>query len=459
MSNGLIGKFASFFRNVFPERQIFLRTNGEVSYLSLGLGVQLFLSLTVVAFFAWVAFASLNLIFKDQIIESKDQNLAKMHAHIRDLNLEMDRLQDRFVSQTEGLEINHQSLSDLVSWQNTITDRLENIRSAMGPDYSGGSAVQHKSGIKAPIPGSKPEDMIGTGGPETVENDATDSLKKKDSELEQDQGLLNKGAFLVHRFFTETLNIERVDASAKFARAVNRLEGRLVALKYSQNDLLEYLESSTRNHTIELENIINLTGLQVINVMERVEPTTVAHVGGPYIPLDESIKEVEADGSLKKSERLSRLVRDMGRMSHLQDAVSSLPLVTPVENYRFTDRFGPRRDPFSKKVAFHSGLDLASKPKTPVMSPLDGIVVFAGYNGAYGRMVEIDHGNGFTTRYGHLRKILVKKGDKISFRQQIGLMGSSGRSTGTHLHYEVWFDGKVRDPQPFLNAGRYVFEG
>ena len=106
----------------------------------------------------------------------------------------------------------------------------------------------------------------------------------------------------------------------------------------------------------------------------------------------------------------------------------------------------------------HYGLDMGGVYKTSVYATAPGKVTHAGWNGRYGRMVEIDHGNGVKTRYGHMQKTLVTKGQEVRFRQKVGLLGSSGRSTGAHLHYEVVFKGRPMNPTNFIKAGRYVFQ-
>jgi murein DD-endopeptidase MepM/ murein hydrolase activator NlpD len=112
----------------------------------------------------------------------------------------------------------------------------------------------------------------------------------------------------------------------------------------------------------------------------------------------------------------------------------------------------------TKRTAHPSGVDISGPRNSPVLATAPGKVVFAGRNGAYGTMVTIDHGEGFKTRYGHLKKALVKKGDVIDFRTKIGVMGSTGRSTGRHVHYEVMYDGKHHDPVNFFKAGKYAFK-
>ena len=108
--------------------------------------------------------------------------------------------------------------------------------------------------------------------------------------------------------------------------------------------------------------------------------------------------------------------------------MNRLPLVAPVDQYRLTSTFGPRRDPVNGRMARHFGLDMADPMGTPILAPAPGKVVFAGFSGYYGRLIEIDHGFGVRTRYGHLKAIKVVKGQTVRFREIIGLLGSSGRS-------------------------------
>ncbi len=125
----------------------------------------------------------------------------------------------------------------------------------------------------------------------------------------------------------------------------------------------------------------------------------------------------------------------------------------------FTSGFGVRNDPFLGRPAMHSGLDFRAAMGDPVRATANGKVSSAGNSGGYGRMVEIDHGNGLATRYGHLSEIKVKVGDIIKIGQVIGEVGSTGRSTGPHLHYETRIDGEAVDPQKFLRAGIRLSQG
>jgi len=146
------------------------------------------------------------------------------------------------------------------------------------------------------------------------------------------------------------------------------------------------------------------------------------------------------------------------RLRSLEKLLTQLPLAAPVDSYRVSSHFGKRVDPLTKEMSFHSGVDLPGRDRTEVRATAPGKVVHAGEMGRYGTLVEIDHGHGIRTRYGHLHKAMVHLGQRVGYRDRVGLMGSTGRSTGTHLHYEVSVDGKPRDPLNFIQAGRFVFK-
>ena len=145
------------------------------------------------------------------------------------------------------------------------------------------------------------------------------------------------------------------------------------------------------------------------------------------------------------------------KLDQLQDGVIAIPSDKPVKTAAFTSSFGVRSDPFRGGAAMHPGIDLAGPVGTPIYATADGTVLRAGYNsGGYGNLVEIDHGRGITTRFGHLSAILVRTGEHIARGQLIGRMGSTGRSTGSHLHYEVRIDGRAVNPIPFMKSTDYV---
>lgn len=170
-----------------------------------------------------------------------------------------------------------------------------------------------------------------------------------------------------------------------------------------------------------------------------------AGVGGPYIP-------VSADAE----PRFKDLFLSWKKLNAMQSAVASIPAFMPVKDYRYTSGFGVRYDPFNGGAAMHAGTDMAGAMGEPIYAAAGGTVLQAGKSNGYGNLVELSHGKGIDTRYGHLSAILVKPGEHVTQGQLIGRMGSTGRSTGTHLHYEVRIDGHAVNPRPFLEASSYV---
>ena len=134
----------------------------------------------------------------------------------------------------------------------------------------------------------------------------------------------------------------------------------------------------------------------------------------------------------------------------------AIPSVQPVDRLAFTSNFGIRSDPFRGTARMHAGVDIPGPVGTPIYATADGTVARTGRAGGYGNLVELDHGKGIATRYGHLSRILVDAGTHVQRGQLIALMGSTGRSTGSHLHYEVRIDGHAVNPAPFLTTGDYL---
>ena len=134
----------------------------------------------------------------------------------------------------------------------------------------------------------------------------------------------------------------------------------------------------------------------------------------------------------------------------------SVPSMKPVANLEFTSLYGVRSDPFRGTAAMHAGVDIPGPVGTPIYATADGVVGRSGWVGGYGNLVELEHGKGLQTRYGHMSKLMVAPGTRVARGQVIGLMGSTGRSTGSHLHYEVRMDGSAVNPVPYMQTAQYA---
>jgi len=168
-------------------------------------------------------------------------------------------------------------------------------------------------------------------------------------------------------------------------------------------------------------------------------------VGGPYQPV------TRVDPTFKQ------LFMSWKKLDQLQDGAIAVPSDKPVRTAAFTSGYGVRSDPFAGRAAMHSGIDLSGPTGTPIFATADGTVLRSGWNnGGYGNLVELDHGRGINTRYGHLSAILVRAGQHVKRGDLIARMGSTGRSTGSHLHYEVRIDGRAVNPIPFMKSTDYL---
>jgi murein DD-endopeptidase MepM/ murein hydrolase activator NlpD len=144
------------------------------------------------------------------------------------------------------------------------------------------------------------------------------------------------------------------------------------------------------------------------------------------------------------------------KMEELRSLMKSLPLSVPLDYYQLESRFGPRHDPLNHRSSYHTGIDLSAPYMSPVHATAAGIVTYAGYRSDYGKVVEIDHGNGIATLYAHLHRYIVLVGQRVAEHEQIGFLGSSGRSSGPHVHYEVRVNDEPQDPEKFIGLARVM---
>lgn len=178
-------------------------------------------------------------------------------------------------------------------------------------------------------------------------------------------------------------------------------------------------------------------------------------VGGPYEPVPAGT-QVAPSKPAQADPQFRALFNSWKRLDQLQAGIVAIPSMRPVQSLTFTSNFGIRSDPFRGGAAMHAGVDIPGAYATPIYATADAIVGRAGWVGGYGNLVELEHGRGIQTRYGHLSSLLVTPGTRVKRGQLIALMGSTGRSTGTHLHYEVRIDGRAVNPVPFLQTSDYL---
>ena len=213
---------------------------------------------------------------------------------------------------------------------------------------------------------------------------------------------------------------------------LDSVEVNLAASEKAQIEEIRSLKQKADKKLKQLASILSNQGVRI--------PSDTG-VGGPLI---------ELKSGMALAETISALDVSLGRLDKLRSVALNVPHGSPTPGKRISSRYGPRKDPFTGRAAVHGGIDFRARRGTPVFATGSGKIVKAGRQGGYGKLVEIDHGHGITTRYAHLSKIKVKVGQRVKKGARIGNVGSTGRSTGPHLHYEVRRNGRTHNPIKFV---------
>lgn len=233
----------------------------------------------------------------------------------------------------------------------------------------------------------------------------------------------------------------KVDATAADVVApLKRVEKRQLSMAVKARALVEQRYMLTASHVRRL-------GI----APERFVARGLA-MGGPYEP----VESTEAAADVEANKQFRSLFMTWKKLDSLERGVISIPSAQPVTRVSFTSNYGIRSDPFRGTAAMHAGVDIPGTLGTPIYATADGMVSRSERTGGYGNLVELDHGRGIVTRYGHLSKLLVAPNTRVTRGQLIALMGSTGRSTGSHLHYEVRIDGQAVNPMPFLQSPDFL---
>jgi len=229
---------------------------------------------------------------------------------------------------------------------------------------------------------------------------------------------------------------------------------RVLAIKLDQERLIARAQNFARTRAERLRLAFRLAGL---NPAAYISGAVGSGLGGPLVDAkDAKALAAVLDVDEAFAARIKNAADNLSEMRGLADAAERLPFDRPARGVRTTSGFGIRFDPFNSRPAVHQGLDFAGPFMTPIYATAPGVVSFVGVRSGYGNTVEIDHGGGFKTRYAHLQSFSVKVGERVGVGTRIAAMGSTGRSTGVHLHYEVWMNGRPQNPLRFIKAGDYV---
>lgn len=396
-------KAQAVFDRVFPERQIYHRSGGTVHYISVSPWQQAMLAAGVTAIVGWSGFASVNYVLGGPSFQTAEtEDTARYQRWIEELRANTDLSRTLLEERTQDFQ---RATSEFEQRHETLEMLLRALDSG--------------------------EDIEVT------------ALRGDEAELLMEASIDEAG---------NRQGIQRTPVSASLE--VVGVRARIDELQSDQEAFLSAAEDIAVERAERARGVLRLTAVGT----GRIE--TQDAMGGPDTSLlDINDEDFATPEEAAFARRVTQVAARLEEAQYYEAIVSQLPLAEPMGvPARLTSNYGLRVDPFTKRPAWHNGIDMAAYYKAPVVAGGPGEVTYSGRMSGYGRMVEVDHGYGFKTRYAHLHSISVAKGDTVAIGDTVGLMGSSGRSTGPHLHYEVWFNDKPYDPINFLKAGRHVHE-
>ena len=268
---------------------------------------------------------------------------------------------------------------------------------------------------------------------------------------------------------------ERIFADTKLTKKEEKIANQIA----KSNIILDDIKKTTAKRIKDIEKNLEIAGIKLIDnqifltkhsennpknlpnkeVSLNNKGELLTSQGGPFTEFKDTINLVARDAIFNfENDTTSAVSNNISHLANLEKFINFAPLKAPIEEYYVSSGFGKRLDPIKDQFARHNGIDLVGKYWAKIISPSPGRITFAGQFGAYGNSVVIDHGYGITTRYGHLKNIKVQKGDLVESGQIIGTQGSSGRTTGQHLHYEIRYKNLPLNPKNFLKAGSEIFK-
>lgn len=391
---------------------------------------------SIIVMGAWSAATATYFAFRDDVLTRLIARQADMQYAYEDRIAELRARVDRTTSrQLLDQEQYDQKLSQIMRRQAALESRASALNSM--PDVAVTGSIKPTSRgpqVSDPTPSASPK-------PSPI-NDTVIFVAPPDREARL-ESRTPPAANSRNTNFASQHGVDNVIVNLQ--AALDKVEGR-------QSAMLSSVEGNYESRVRRMRGVIDDLGLNIAT-LEAAAPK--GGVGGPYVPI------VKPSSDASNFERqIYRINLTRAQIDKLSRALSLVPYRKPViGEVEFSSGFGVRSDPFLGRPAMHTGLDFRASTGDPVRATANGKVVTAGNQGGYGRMIEVDHGNGLSTRYGHLSVIGVKVGDPVKIGQVIGEVGSTGRSTGPHLHYETRIDGEAVDPQKFLRAGVRLSQG
>lgn len=439
---GLMHRLDVIAARILPEQRLFLRSDTETRFIRLSPFTQLVAVTGTTLLVAWAIIAS-AILAMDTIGSGSLRDQAKREQKLYETRLlEMAAERDFHVEEAQSAQERFEiALSDVSKMQSQLLasqNRLEELERGI-------SVIQRT--LQRTV---DQRDAANTKLDQMAAELSADPDAPK-TELERLKDLENTLAFLTDALQSTATERDVIALdSANAQQSIKDLQHERLLDQDKSDRILSQLEDALTVSVQPLNDMFQAVGLNADNLIDQVRQGYSGQ-GGPLTPISLSTKT--EDGPIDPLDlRAQTILNKMDRLNLYRIAAEKVPFGMPVKSsFRYTSGFGPRWG------RMHNGTDFASSTGTPIYATADGVVIHADWLSGYGRLIKIQHEFGIETRYAHLAKIRVKVGQRVSRGDRIGDMGNSGRSTGTHLHYEVRVGGKPINPMTYIKAARNVF--
>jgi len=422
-----------FWSNYFPSRQLLLKTGSDTKFFTLSASTQAIIIFAVFIFVGWSLFSSLIFTFKALNLGVKEDYFARSNVNYED---RIEQISDEKYSYFQRVKDAEAKLREALK---AIEDFQVEITKAQIREE------ELQSGILIL------QELI-----KQTKNNNFPGLEEQKNRLNNVTGLQQENTIdtlprisILLSLLEETVK-ERDDIKAKLVKALKKVDQLSYEADLSQQNneqIFRQIEEALVISVKPLEKMFKSVGLDLNSILNVIR-NTYSGYGGPNLP----ISQLPID-SLTNNEKLAaKMVDQILELGAWRIAVQKIPFAHPLnETFQYTSGFGPRWG------TMHYGTDMAAKHGSAILATADGVINFAGWEKGYGKLIKIKHDFGYETRYAHLSKISVSVGQRISQGDRIGKMGNTGRSTGTHLHYEIRRNGKPINPMKYIRARQNVF--
>jgi len=422
-----------FWSNYFPSRQLLLKTGSDTKFFTLSSSTQAIIIFAVFIFVGWSLFSSLIFTFKALNLGVKEDYVARSNVNYED---RIEQISDEKYSYFQRVKDAEAKLREALE---AIEDFQVEITKAQIREEELQSGILI---LQELIKQTKKNNFAGLEEQKNRLNNVTG--------LQQENTIATLPRISILLSLLEETVKERDDIKAKLVKALKKVDQLSYEADLSQQNneqIFRQIEEALVISVKPLEKMFKSVGLDLNSILNVIR-NTYSGYGGPNLP----ISQLPID-SLTNNEKLAaKMVDQILELGAWRIAVQKIPFAHPLnETFQYTSGFGPRWG------TMHYGTDMAAKHGSAILATADGVINFAGWEKGYGKLIKIKHDFGYVTRYAHLSKISVSVGQRISQGDRIGKMGNTGRSTGTHLHYEIRRNGKPINPMKYIRARQNVF--